>query len=147
MNEQSEPAVGALRRVLGAEHAAVWVYGLASAYATEQRVSEAIEQAREEHERSRDAAERALRGAGQQPPTAAAAYDVGREITDQTSAIQTLLTAEHDCQVGWRSVLENAGGATRRIGLHALTTSATRATRWRLTIGETPAAEQFPGQP
>lgn len=148
MSDEFEAAVGALRDALGAEHAAVWVYGLASAFAEEQRVSSAVDEALAEHERLRDTAEKALHDVQRTPGPAAPAYDVGQEVDDQSSAIQALLTVEHDCQVGWRSVLENAQDPhIRRMALDGLTTTATRATRWRLTIGEQPAAQTFPGQP
>nr|WP_246330855.1 ferritin-like domain-containing protein [Saccharopolyspora hordei] len=137
-----------MRSALGAEHAAVWVHGFASAYVSEPRVRSAIDDAADQHRRLRDAAEELIRGAGQTPPAAQPAYDPRTQVTDQRSAIDLLITAESDCQVGWRSVLENTDDpGLRRTALDGLTTSATRATRWRLTVGQQPAAEAFPGRP
>ena len=152
MTELSDEAATALRSALGAEHAAVWVHGFASAYVSEPRVRSAIDDAADQHRRLRDAAEELIRGAGQTPPAAQPAYDPRTQVTDQRSAIDLLITAESDCQVGWRSVLENtepedADPAVRRTALAALTTAATRATRWRITAGRTPAAEAQPGKP
>lgn len=147
MSGLSDEAAGALRDALSAEHAAVWVYGLASAYASEKRVNSAASEALEEHVGQRGEAERALRDAGMTPPPAQPAYSVPQPVTDQKSAIRAVLTAEDDCQVGWRSVLENTDDRhLREVALRGMTTSATRATRWRITIDE-PGAKAFPGQP
>ncbi|KAA5831065.1 ferritin-like domain-containing protein [Saccharopolyspora hirsuta] len=147
MTDLSDEAGNALRSALGAEHAAVWVYGLATAYVGETRVRHAIDDAAEQHRRLRDVAEKVIRGAGQTPPSPQPAYDVGARVTDQKSAIDLLIKAEADCQVGWRSVLENTEDpGLRGTALDGLTTSATRATRWRLTVGQQPAAQAFPGQ-
>ncbi|MBB5155642.1 ferritin-like domain-containing protein [Saccharopolyspora phatthalungensis] len=148
MTELSEEAGKALRSALGAEHAAVWVYGLANAFAGEARVHAAINDAMTQHRRLRDTAEQALRDAAQTPPPAQPAYDVGEPVGDQKSAIELLVKAENDCAIGWRSVLENCEDpALRGTALDGLTTAATRATRWRLTIDRQPAAQPFPGQP
>ena len=147
MSGLSGAAAGALQRALSAEHAAVWVYGLASAYGTEKRVNTAVSDALQEHADQRGQAEQALRRAGEAAPIAQPAYSVPQPVTDQMSAIRAALTAETDCQVGWRSVLENAEDRQlREIALQGLTTSTTRAARWRITIDE-PGAQAFPGQP
>lgn len=147
MSGLSEDAAAALRSALNAEHAAVWVYGLASAYGSEKRVNSAVSEALQEHADQRGRAEQALRDAGETPPAAQPAYSVPQPVTDQMSAIRAALTAENDCQVGWRSVLENSEDRQlREVALQGLTTSTTRAARWRITIDE-PAAQAFPGQP
>lgn len=148
MSELSEETAGALRSALGAEHAALWVHGLASAFVEEARVRSALDEAAGEHEELRGAAEQVLRDAQLTPPAAEPAYSPPSHVTDQRSAIAVLITAENDCQIGWRSVLENAENAElRRTALNGLTTAATRETRWRLTIGEQPAVSAFPGKP
>lgn len=144
----SDQAIASLRNALGAEHAAVWVYGLSTAYAGSPRVESAIDEGTNEHRAHRDTAEGVLQDAGQVPPATQVAYALPNAVTDQTSAIQALVTAEKDCQVGWRSVLEMTDDAgLRRIALDALTVSATRTTRWRITIGARPATQALPGQP
>lgn len=148
MTALSDQASASLRSALGAEHAAVWVYGLAAAYGSSPRVESAINDGLNEHRAHRDTAELLLQNAGQVPPATQAAYSLPTTVTDQTSAIQALGTAEHDCQVGWRSVLENTDDADlRRTALDALTASATRATRWRITFNTRPTTQAFPGQP
>ena len=76
MSELSDAAIGALRSVLGAENAAVWVHGLASAYVTDKQVKTAVDDAFDEHRGHRDTAERVLRGAGSNPPAAQPAYSL-----------------------------------------------------------------------
>lgn len=138
----------ALRTVLRAEHAAIWVAGLAEAFATESRVRSAIAEALAAHQSNRDAADRILRRTGDRPPVAEPAYSPAEPVEDQDSAIRMLIISEQDCQVGWRSVLETSGDpVVRRTALDAMTVAAVRATRWRLTLGEQPAAEAFPGVP
>ncbi|MDI2028429.1 ferritin-like domain-containing protein [Saccharopolyspora sp. TS4A08] len=147
MSELSEQAGKALGDALGAEHAALWVYGLANAFIGETRVRDAVEDSVDQHERLRDTAEQAMREAGLTPTPAQPAYDVGGGVQNQSSAIELLITAEGDCEVGWRSVLDNTEDpGLRRTALDGLTTSAARATRWRLTLGRQPAVEHFPGQ-
>ncbi len=147
MSTLSEYTANALRDALGAEHASLWVYGLTSAFASESRVRPAISEAMNTHRAQRDSAERLIRDAGMKPPVAQPAYSLPQPVTDQNSAIRALITAETECQIGWRSVLENTQDAgLRRTALDALTASATRATRWRVTVGE-PGVTAFPGSP
>lgn len=148
MTALSDQVIASLRNALGAEHAAVWVYGLAAAYGNSPRVGSAIEEGTNAHRAHRDTAESLLQDAGQVPPATQVAYALPNAVTDQTSAIQALVTAERDCQIGWRSVLETTDDAgLRRTALDALTVSAVRATRWRITIGMRPVTQALPGQP
>lgn len=148
MSELTPEATGALRSALDAEHAALWTYGLATAFASAGQVGSAVEDATAQHERLRDATARVLRDAGQTPPAARPAYDVGSRPTDEDSMVRVLVTAEADCQVGWRSVLDTAEDrAVRELALDGLTTAATRATRWRITIDDHPAVTPLPGDP
>ncbi|MFR9730767.1 DUF4439 domain-containing protein [Saccharopolyspora sp. MS10] len=149
--ELTEEAAAALNSALRAENAAVWTYELVTAFVSGEQVRAAVEEATGVHERHRDEAQRVIRGTGAAPPAASPAYSLPDPVTDEGSAIRALIAAERDCQIGWRAVLErtepDADPAVRRTALGALTTAATRATRWRLTIGQTPAAEPEPGKP
>lgn len=153
MTELSDKASQALRTALNAEHAAVWTYELATAFAGGSKpVADAISEATEVHEGHRDAAQRAIRAAGGSPPVAAPAYALPQQPTDQASAVRVLITAEHECQVAWRAVLESTepgegGPEVRRTALDALTTAASRETRWRITIDQQPSAITTPGKP
>lgn len=147
MSELQEKTANALRAALKAEHATLWVYSLAEAFLGRDTRS-AADEAAAEHREQRNAAERALRDANLTPPTGAPAYRLPKSVEDANSAVRMLITSETDCQVGWRSVLENTEDAgLRRTALKGLTTSATRATRWRLHAGQRPSATAFPGKP
>lgn len=143
----SEKAMSALRNAIGAEHAAIWICGVAKAYAAADRVAAAINESIAEHRRCRDVAATLLRNAGAPIPPSAPAYHVPQPITDQLSAIEVLIITEDDCCVGWRAVLEATQIAeVRRDALDCLTIAATRAARWRITIDDQPAALAFPGK-
>ncbi|QGK70953.1 DUF4439 domain-containing protein [Allosaccharopolyspora coralli] len=148
MTELPEPVTRSLDAAVAAEHAALWVYGLATAFAAEPRVRSALDEAMSTHRDLRDRGQQTLRDAGNRPPAAAPAYSMPEPVTDQASAIRMLVTSEQECSVGWRAVLDTEGAEpVRGLALEALTATARRATRWRLTVGEEPAAPPFPGQP
>ncbi|MEU6130025.1 DUF4439 domain-containing protein [Saccharopolyspora sp. NPDC047091] len=150
--ELPDEAGTAVDAALDAENAAVWTYELVTAFVTRPQVQAAVAEATGVHEGHRDEAQRLIRATGATPPAAAPAYSLPERVSDEGSAIRALVVAERECQIGWRSVLENTepdevDPAVRRLALTALTTAATRATRWRITIGQNPAAEAQPGKP
>ena len=135
----------AVQEALGAEHAAVWVYELVSAFLPA-ALGGPLQEGMSGHRSRRDATERLLAAAGLAPRPAEPAYVPPKPVTDQASAIAVLIAAEGDCSVAWRAVLERTDdGAVRKAGLDALTASAVRATRWRKAAGVTPAAVPMPG--
>jgi hypothetical protein len=138
---------GALQQALGAENAAIWVYGLASAFVGG-GVAPAVIAAETTHQARRDAVRRLLTDGGQTPEPAQPAYALPQPVTDQPSALAVLTIAETDCTVAWRAVLERTDDAgLRQTGLAALTDSALRETRWRRLSGVSPASIPMPGQP
>ncbi|WP_158892391.1 ferritin-like domain-containing protein [Amycolatopsis anabasis] len=140
-------SVPALQQALDAEHAAVWVYGLVSAYLPGDFASSANEGAAE-HRNRRDACERMLNAAGVAPQAAEPAYVPPKPVTDAASAKSVVATAEADCAASWRGVLENTDDAQLRgVALRALVASARRGTRWRIAAGEQPSAIALPGSP
>ncbi len=137
----------AVQQALGAEHAALWVYGLVSAFLPASYAG-AVGEGVSGHRARRDATERLLAGTGSTPRPAEPAYLPPKPVTDQTSALAVLVVAESDCGVAWRAVLERTDdGELRRSALEALTAAAVRATRWRKAGGITPLANPMPGQP
>lgn len=158
MNQPSSPsrltagtlpsdAAAAVQSALGAEHAALWVYGLVSAFLPDS-FKAPVAEGTTAHRARRDATERLLAAAGETPQPAEPAYVPPKPVTDQKSAIAVLVVAESDTAVAWRAVLERTDDAkVRRAALEALTVAAVRATRWRKTAGQSPAAPPFPGQP
>ncbi|NHD17175.1 MULTISPECIES: ferritin-like domain-containing protein [Actinopolyspora] len=145
--ELSENGERALKRALGSEHAAVWLYGLAKAFAADSGVVSAVDEGISAHRDHRDRTRRVLRGAGSTPPPADPAYQPPESVTDQTSAVHALVAAEQDCSVGWLAVLERSENRRlSQLALDCLTGAATRATTLRLEIGEQPSFPAFPGR-
>jgi len=140
-------AAEAVQDALGAEHAALWVYGLVSAFLPAD-FGAAVQEGSITHRARRDATELMLNGAGQSPRSAEPAYVTPQPVTDQASAIAVLVVAEADAAVAWRAVLERTDvKSLRTTALTALTDAAVRATRWRRAAGETPATPPLPGKP
>ena len=97
-------AEDAVQQALGAEHAAVWVYGLVSAFLPP-AFDAATRDGMTAHRARRDGTERLLAAAGATPRPAEPAYLTPKPITDQASALAVLVTAETDAAVAWRAVL------------------------------------------
>ncbi|HET9118613.1 MAG TPA: ferritin-like domain-containing protein [Pseudonocardiaceae bacterium] len=140
--------VEALQRALAAEHAAMWVYGVAGAFLPSGLTSR-LDEAATEHQARRDATERVLIGAGVPPVPAEPGYLTPEPVTDAASALRLVITAENDAAAAWRSVVERspADPNLRGSALEALTAAAVRAARWRATAGTTPLTVPFPGAP
>ncbi|MFL6149062.1 MAG: ferritin-like domain-containing protein [Pseudonocardiaceae bacterium] len=140
--------VGALQGALGAEHAAVWVYGLVGAFLPD-ALSRRLDEAGIAHQARRDATQRILIDAGATPVPPEPGYLTPEPVTDAASALRLAITAETDAAAAWRSVVERspADADLRGTALEALTDAAVRATRWRATVGATPLTVPFPGAP
>lgn len=140
--------VGALQGALAAEHAAMWVYGVAGAFVPNGLASR-LDEAATDHQARRDATERMLISAGVPPVPAEPGYLTPEPVTDAASALRLVITAENDTAAAWRSVVERspADPNLRGSALEALTAAAVRATRWRATAGITPVTVPFPGAP
>jgi hypothetical protein len=136
-------ALSAVQEALAAEHAAVWTYGLISAFVPQ---ADLTSEGANAHRARRDATQRLLRDSGQEPVPPAAAYLPPAPVSDAPSAITALVAAESDCCVAWRGVLERTDDENlRRSALDALTVGAVRTTRWRKAGGLTPAGLVLPG--
>jgi hypothetical protein len=141
----SGDTVTALQQALATEHAALWLYGTASAFVTGSSETEIIA-GMGAVQNLRDATEQRLAAAGATPTPAQPAYLVPTRVTNQTSALTALALAESDATVAWRFVLEHTDDAgTRSVALAALIDSAVRQTRWRRLAGESPASVAMPG--
>lgn len=139
--------VDAVQSALGAEHAALWVYGLVSAFLPDS-FNAAVTEGTTAHRARRDATSRLLADEGKSPRPAEPAYVPPQPVTDQKSALAVLVVAESDTAVAWRAVLERTDDPDlRRSALEALTIAAVRGTRWRRAAGQSPVAPPFPGQP
>lgn len=145
---RSQVPVGALQGALGAEHAAVWVYGMVAAFVPG-ALSRRLDEAATAHQARRDATQRILIDAGAAPVPPEPGYLTPEPVTDAASALRLAITAETDAAAAWRSVVERspADADLRGTALEALTDAAVRATRWRATVGATPLTVPFPGAP
>jgi hypothetical protein len=135
----------AVQAALGAEHAAVWSSGLATAYLPPEEQA-ALADAALAHRERRDALVALCEAAGVTPAPAAAAYATPRPVTDAASAAALLALAEDDTAVGWRAVLERTDDADlRRTGVAGVVSAATVGVRWRGLAGAQPLVPSFPG--
>jgi len=136
--------VEAVQDALHAEHAAVWTYGLVSAFVEQQAA--AVAEGAVAHRARRDTTERWVRDRGGQPVPPAPAYLTPQPVDGAASAVAALVAAETDACAAWHGVLERTDDqALRRSALDALTTSAVLATRWRKVAGVTPVPVALPG--
>jgi hypothetical protein len=142
----NQEAAEAMQQALAAEHAAIWVYGLVSAYLPAAFAS-AVSRGSAEHVKRRDVCERMLSAAGQVPAGPEAAYVPPKPVNDATSAMELVATAEADATSAWLGVIDRTDdGALRRTALNALIGSARRGTAWRAEFGAKPVAIAMPGQ-
>jgi hypothetical protein len=140
----------AVTAALAAEHAAIWAYGLVSAFLPA-TVGSDLAAAALVHRERRDALVGLLEAAGLPAPPAAAAYRTPAPVTDTPSAAALLVVAESDVAAAWRAVCERTeavdGGALRTLGIDAMVAAATVGVRWRRLAGTEPVVPVFPGLP
>lgn len=136
----------AVQAALGAEHAAIWCYGLATAFLP----SALDERARVDsgaHRARRDATVALLTEAGLRPVPAEPAYRTPTPVSDPASATALALAAESDAAAAWRSVLERCDDAgLRRAALDGLSDAALRGAFWAGRSGTRPVVPDFPGR-
>lgn len=146
-NPLSENDIEALSLALQSENAAVYSYGLITAYGNADRRGQVAVHT-EAHRARRDATAAMLAAGGAEVPPAAAGYTVPFPVTDPTSAAQLAVAVEEDAANAWRSALERADAEpVRSIAIDNLTDSAIRAGNWRIALGEQPPTTPFPGEP
>jgi hypothetical protein len=135
----------AVLAALGAEHAAVWSCGLASAYLAPADQG-TLSTAALAHRERRDALVALCEAGGVTPVPAAAAYATPRPVDDAASAAALLVVAEDDTAVAWRAVLERTDDlGLRRSGVAAVVSAATVGVTWRERAGTQPVVPPFPG--
>jgi hypothetical protein len=137
-------SVQAFQQVLSAEHAAIWTYGLVSAFLPAEFKKSAAE-GTAEHVKRRDFCARVLTAAGATPVTAEPAYVPPKPVTDAASAKAVVATAESDTMGAWRGVVGQTDDAgLRTTATKALIASVRRGTPWRMESGDQPAAVALP---
>ncbi|MGC4963846.1 ferritin-like domain-containing protein [Gordonia sp. DT101] len=137
----------ALAAAVDAENAAIFTYGVSTAFVSAARRDTVAEYAAA-HRARRDELVAALNAAKATVPESAAGYTLPLTVDDSVSAVKALLAAEVDCTIAYRALLERAeNSAVRRLGLDGLTDSSVRAGTWRVAVRISPATVAFPGRP
>lgn len=135
----------AVTAALGAEHAAVWSTGLATAFLPAGDQGPLAESALA-HRQRRDSLVSLCEAAGVGPVPAAVAYATPRPVTDAAGAAALLVVAEDDTAVAWRALLERTDDPQlRRTGVAAVIAAATVGVRWRQLSGADPLVPPWPG--
>ncbi len=136
----------ALTDALHAEYAAVYAYGVISAYAAADR-NQIVADFTAAHRARRDATIDALKATGAAVPGPAAAYPPPFPVNDPIPAAKFAVTVETDTAIAWRSAVERAESeAVRRTGAQALTDCSVRLATWQKILGTNPATVAFPGR-
>lgn len=136
----------ALAAAVDTEDAAIFTYGVSTAFVSTARRSTVAEYVAA-HRVRRNELVAALTAAGAPAPQAAAGYTLPVDVDDSVTAVRALLAAEVDCTVAYRALIEQSeDAAARRMGLDGLTESTVRAANWRVALRESPVTVPFPGR-
>ncbi|WP_406211223.1 ferritin-like domain-containing protein [Kitasatospora sp. NBC_01560] len=146
MAAPSAPAVGpeavaAFQAALGAEHAAIYGYGVVGARLPDDQQRADARTAYAAHQTRRDAWQRLLGGAGTTPVPAAAGYQLPFAVTDAAGAGRLAAHLETGLTTVYADLVAAVTGTRRTTAADALRECALRARRW----GSAPTA--FPGIP
>ncbi len=135
-----------LQNALDTEYAAVYSYGLITAYANTDR-ARLVAEFSAAHRARRDATIELLEAGGTAPEPPAAAYNPPAPVDDPIPAAHLAVSVESDCAAQWYAVVENATDeSVRATATEALTEAAVRRARWQTILGAAPATVAFPGR-
>jgi len=135
----------ALQRLLAAEHAAVWGYGVIGGKLPPGQQPAALASDRA-HRGRRDALTGLLLTRRVTPAASAASYHLPFPVDEAGAARRLAVHLERGVAATWYAGLaEVTGPALRRLALAALTDAATRGLQWRLTVPGEPSTVPFPG--
>ena len=134
-----------LTTLLGAEHAAIYGYGVLGARLDDGARREAV-QVLNRHRSRRDQLTAQLVAGGVVPAESEPAYDIA--VADQARALSLAVNLEEGLAVRWRDLVGGTDNRElRRLGVSGLQETALQATRWRLLAGLRPATVALPGAP
>ncbi|MGW1028680.1 ferritin-like domain-containing protein [Streptomyces sp. NPDC002577] len=120
----------AVQAALGAEHAAVYGYGVVGGRIGDARRDEA-RAAYDAHRARRDELMRTVRDLGGEPEPAAAAYALPFPVRDAAAAVRLAAELEDRVAGVYSDVVRAAEGSRRGAAADALREAAVRAARWR----------------
>lgn len=138
-------ADGGLADALATEYEAIFAYSSAGAHLTG-ALLDAAKVSERAHRDRRDAIIVHLSDSGAKVPAELPAYGLAVDISDETSASQTISEVEDRTCQAWRAVLPNVGAEDRRAAVKAFSDAAVTAARWRRATGDSPATAAFPGR-
>jgi hypothetical protein len=137
----------ALGLALGAEHAAVWGYGVVGA-ALDPASRGTASGAEAAHRDVRDRVTALLAERSVQPTPAQGAYALPFPVLSPVDGAALAVVLEDGVAAAWVRVLDQAAEATtRELALEALSGAEVRAVSWRTVAGQTPVTSALPGLP
>ena len=137
--------VAALYDAVGAEHAAIYGYGIVSSRVMPDS-NDLVSQALAQHRDRRETAIGMLKERSIDAPVPAAGYQLPFAVTGPIGAAKLAVRMESACAVAWRAVMEQSDSEQdRAFALTGLTQCAQMAARWRQVLGAWPVTEAFPG--
>ncbi|SEO89127.1 ferritin-like domain-containing protein [Trujillonella endophytica] len=135
----------ALRRVVAAEHAAVWGYGVVGAALPPAERGRAAE-AENAHRDVRDRLAALLDERELDAEPAQAGYELPFPVLSPVDAAALAAGLEAGVSAAWVALLDDAvAGSTRTLAVRELGAAEVRAVRWRAAAGQAPATTPFPG--
>ncbi|MFD3578328.1 ferritin-like domain-containing protein [Streptomyces sp. NPDC058644] len=126
----SKDELRAVQAALGAEHAAVYGFGVVGARIGEGRRAEA-RTAYDAHRARRDELQRAVRDLGGEPEPSAPAYALPFPVPDSAAAVRLATELEERVAGVYADLVRASTGARRGSAAEALREAAVRAARWR----------------
>ena len=133
-----------LQTTLGAEHAAVYVYGVLGgrvSASAEPALATALRAAYDLHRARRDQVTAMVRAADADPVPSAVSYELPNTADTARRCRRAAAETEHRCAEVYASMVGNTARANRQWAIDALTDASVRA----LTFGDEPTA--WPGVP
>jgi hypothetical protein len=135
-----------VQRMLAAEHATVYGYGVVGAHLRGAERDTARD-ALHSHDRRVERLETLVRQGGGTPKPAAPAYRLPAPVSNRADALQLAVHLEEGVAAHAFALAAAPRGPARALAVAALSDAAERATRWRLTLDpHTPPVEAFPGR-
>ena len=141
----SDTDARALGDALRSEYAAIFGYGVVSAYISGARNS-SIAEVWSAHRSRRNRIIHLIESAGEKAPLPEVAYTSQDKVWDNLTAIQLAAHIEDDCSVAWSRALQQCTTPeSRKLAMQALLHTAEWNARWRMAAGMSPAIDPLPG--
>lgn len=136
---------GSLNKALEAEYAAIFGYGVVSAYIDGDRNS-SVAKVWSAHRARRNRILKFMKANELTPPEPELAYTSHKDVWDNLTALQLAARIEEDCAVAWSQALQNSvAPESRKLAVQALLSCVEWVARWRIAAGTSPAVDPLPG--